>query len=401
MLDGKRIILGVTGGIAAYKAAFLLRAFQKAGAEVRATLTPSATRFIGVETFSALTRTEVPVEVFSGQSPDPEAWTRHIHWGEWADLFVVAPCTANTLAKIVHGMSDNMLTSLALSVRCPLLICPTMDGEMYEAPATKANLKKAHKLGLHLLEPGSGYLASGLEGKGRLPEVDDILERADQIITRQQTAHQPLQGKKVVVTGGPTREHIDPVRFISNPSSGKMGLAMAEAAHEMGGEVTFIHGPISLELPPYLSTEAIESAEQMFEAVKTHADADVIVMAAAVSDFKPAKRANHKVKKVEAERSIPLEANPDILKWLGEHKREGQTLIGFAMETENLLENARKKLESKNADYIAANSLVEEGSGFQGDTNRITLISPESESTITGTKKKVSQSIFMEILNNQ
>src|SRR6056297_536462 len=297
MLSGKRIILGVTGGIAAYKAAFLLREFQKAGAEVRVTMTPSATRFVGLETFASLSDHDVAVDIFpeDGESTD---WTRHINWGEWADLFVIAPCTANTLAKISNGISDNMLTSTVLAARCPILICPTMDGEMYEAPGVSKNLEMVSQQGYHLLEPESGYLASGLEGKGRLPEIEAILDKASEIIG---SIKGPLEGKKVIVTAGPTREHIDPVRFISNPSSGKMGVAMAEAAKRLGADITLIHGPITVPKPEGIQSIEIESAAELFKQVKNHNTADVVIMAAAVSDFTPSQKHNHKVKKDSAE----------------------------------------------------------------------------------------------------
>jgi len=391
MLSGKRIILGVTGGIAAYKAAFLLREFQKAGAEVRVTMTPSATRFVGLETFASLSGHDVAVDIFpeDGESTD---WTRHINWGEWADLFVIAPCTANTLAKISNGISDNMLTSTVLAARCPILICPTMDGEMYEAPGVSKNLEMVSQQGYHLLEPESGYLASGLEGKGRLPEIEAILDKASEIIG---SIKGPLEGKKVIVTAGPTREHIDPVRFISNPSSGKMGVAMAKAAQDLGADVTLIHGPISVPVPDGLHTEKIISAADLFQAVKNYQEADVIIMASAVSDFTPAKVFDQKVKKSDGEDSISLKKTQDILAWLGEHKKESQTLIGFAMETEDLIKNATQKLERKNADFIIANSLSEKGSGFESDTNKVHLLSTDTDKPFEGPK----QDIAIEILN--
>jgi len=386
MLSGKRIILGVTGGIAAYKAVFLLREFQKAGAEVRVIMTPSATRFVGLETFASLSQHEVAVEIFpeDAQSTD---WTRHINWGEWADLFVIAPCTANTLSKIASGISDNMLTSTVLAARSPILICPTMDGEMYESPTVTDNLKKVQKFGYHVLEPASGFLASGLEGKGRLPEFEDILDKASEIIG---SIEGPLKGKKVVVTAGPTREFIDPVRFISNPSSGKMGFAMAEAAQRMGAEVKLIHGPVTVSIPEGIHTTKIISAKDLFEAVKAESDADVIIMAAAVSDFTPTETHDHKVKKEIGSGSVELSQTQDILAWLGENKTSKQVLIGFAMETENLIENATKKLSKKNADWIVANSLSSEGSGFEVDTNHVHLIGSDSETEFKGTKQEVA-----------
>ncbi|WP_440999101.1 bifunctional phosphopantothenoylcysteine decarboxylase/phosphopantothenate--cysteine ligase CoaBC [Fodinibius sp. SL11] len=398
MLSGKRIILGVTGGIAAYKAAFLLRALQKSGAEVRVAMTPSATRFVGTETFSSLSKHEVAVDVFPENEAATQSWTQHISWGEWADLFVIAPCTANTLAKIAHGISNNMLTSTVLAARCPLLICPTMDGEMYESPAVQKNLKTVQEFGYHILEPEEGYLASGLEGKGRLPETDRILEKCDTIL-EQHRLEGPLAGKKVLVTAGPTREHIDPVRFISNPSSGKMGFAMAAAAQQLGAEVILVHGPVSLSKPIGIATIEIESTRELFEQVKNHADADVVIMAAAISDFTPQKTHPQKVKKDQAESSIRLKKTTDILAWLGDHKKEGQVLIGFAMETENLLENAQAKREQKNADWIIANSLNEAEAGFGSDKNSVYLISKKDSLRFEGLKKEIARKVLSHIFS--
>lgn len=395
MLAGKRILLGVTGGIAAYKAAFLLREFQKSGAEVRVTMTPSATRFIGTETFAALSRHEVAVEVFNEDGVS-ESWTKHIYWGEWADLFVIAPCTANTLAKIVHGQSDSMLTSTVLAARCPILICPTMDGEMYESPAVTGNLEKARNMGFYVLEPDSGYLASGLDAKGRLPEPDMILKKSAEVIDKHKIQG-PLSGKRVVVSAGSTKEFIDPIRFISNPSSGKMGIAMAEAARLLGGDVILLKGPVSTPVPDRIPFENYVSAGDLFGLVKKHADADIIIMAAAVADFRPAIKHPHKVKKDNGMPAIELTKNADILEWLGSRKREGQLLIGFAMETENLVENARAKLKRKNADWICANSVSEATSGFGSDTNTIHLITKDSETVFSGLKQDLAKDILAHI----
>lgn len=399
MLAGKRIILGVTGGIAAYKAVFLLREFQKAGAEVRVIMTPSATRFVGTETFTALSRHEVAVDVFNENDPG-DSWTKHIHWGEWADLMVIAPCTANTLAKIVHGQSDNMLTSAVLAARCPILICPTMDGEMYESPSVKKNLQEAKKMEFYILEPESGYLASGIEATGRLPEADTILKKSGEIIETHRIKG-PLTGKKVLVTAGPTREYLDPVRFISNPSSGKMGFAMAEAARKLGGDVTLLCGPVSTPVTGRFAIKPFVSADDLFELVQKHADADVVIMAAAVSDFKPATSSDQKVKKDNAESAVQLSKTPDSLKWLGDRKKEDQMLIGFAMETENLQKNARNKLQKKNLDWICANSVSEEGSGFGSDTNSIQLIGKNTEFSFSGSKQEIAFSILREIFSEE
>lgn len=400
MLSGKRIMLGVTGGIAAYKAAFLLREFQKAGAEVRVTMTPEATRFVGVETFSSLSKHEVAVDVFPEDQAATDSWTKHISWGQWADLFVIAPCTANTLAKVAHGISDNMLTATVLAARCPLLLCPTMDGEMYEAPAVQKNLSIIQGYGYHVLEPEAGYLASGLEGKGRLPEFDAILKESDEVIEQART-NGPLSGKKVMVTAGPTREHIDPVRFISNPSSGKMGYAMAEAAQRMGAEVTLIHGPVSISKPDSINTIEIESADELFEQVKNHVDADVVIMVAAVSDFSPKNSHQQKIKKDTAGNSLELQRTPDILAWLGDHKQDGQVLIGFAMETENLIENAQGKLKKKKADWIVANSLTDEDTGFGSDKNTVHLLGSNTDEKIEGSKKEVAQKVLSVIFGDK
>ena len=400
MLAGKRIILGVTGGIAAYKAVYLLRDFQKAGAEVRVTMTPSATRFVGSETFAALSRNEVAVEVFNDTEPGKN-WTKHIHWGEWADLFVIAPCTANTLSKIVHGQSDNMLTSTLLAARCPILICPTMDGEMYESPSVSKNLEEAKKMGFYILEPDTGYLASGLDAIGRLPEPDAIVKRSAEIIKDHQIQG-PLTGKKVVVTAGPTREFIDPVRFISNPSSGKMGIAMADAARSLGADVTLLHGPISENIPDRIQTKQFVSADDLFEMMKDHRNADIVIMAAAVADFKPDTSSDQKIKKQSAGNSpkIDLTGTPDILDWLGKQKKQNQILIGFAMETENLIENARKKLKKKNLDWICANQLNSEGSGFESDTNTIHLLGEDSQKEFSGQKSEIASKILTEIFES-
>ncbi len=395
MLSGKRIILGVTGGIAAYKAAYLLRDFQKAGAEIRVTMTPSATRFVGFETFSALSRHTVAVDVFNESEPGSD-WTKHIQWGEWADLFVIAPCTANTLAKIVNGQSDNMLTTTVLAARCPILICPTMDGEMYESPSVVSNLKKAKESGLHILEPESGYLASGLDAKGRLPDAEKILAYADEIITKNRESG-PLSGKKVVVSAGPTREFIDPVRFLSNPSSGKMGLAMADAAVRLGGDVILLKGPIDETETERMQVESFISADDLHQLAQKHQDAEVFIMAAAVSDFKPRNVFKEKVKKENSDSSIDLEKTPDILEWLGKNRSGNQVLIGFAMETNNLEENAKKKLHKKNIDWICANSLTGEDSGFQTDKNIIRLINKDSVKEFKGSKKEIALQILREI----
>src|SRR5699024_7418306 len=297
------------------------------------------------------------------------------------------------------GLSDNMLTATVLAARCPILICPTMDGEMYEAPAVKRNLQRLQDDGYHILEPDSGYLASGLQGKGRLPETDAILEKSRQILKKRPKSG-PLSGKKVLVTAGPTREHLDPVRFISNPSSGKMGFAMAAAARDLGAEVTVIHGAVTVPPPKNMATVSITSAAELFEEVKKRADADIISMAAAVADFTPAKKTRQKIKKKDNQSSIAFDRTTDILAWLGEHKKEQQTLIGFAMETEELIERAKAKREQKQIDWILANSIAHDYSGFATDNNTITLLGKAAEKQFTGPKKRIARQILDHIFGN-
>lgn len=409
MPGGKHIVIGVTGGIAAYKSAFLVRKLQQAGASVRVTMTVAATRFVGPDTFAALTRHDVPVTIFPehGQQVS-ENWTRHIQWGEWADLMVIAPCTANTLAKIVHGFSDSMLTASVLAARCPILLCPTMDGGMYSSPATTANLERARSLGFEIMPPESGYLASGLHDKGRLPEPEAIIQEISRLLARGQTPDTrvpdgPLSGKTAVVTAGATREFIDAVRFLSNPSTGKMGLAMARAAHALGAKVVFLHGqgvaPDSL--PADIEKKSFVSAQDLFEQVQAHHPSDVFIMAAAVSDFRAQNPSTRKIKKDEAADHLPLERTPDILQWLGEHRREGQTLVGFAMETENLEQNARMKRERKKADFICANDLNEPGAGFGTDTNHVFLAGNGPDMRFSGTKELVARQVLSHIFSGR
>lgn len=399
-LSGKKIILGVSGGIAAYKAAELLRRFQKSGAEVRVCMTSSATRFIGAETFAALSKHPVATEVFSDASSSELGWTKHIAWAEWADIMVIAPCTANTLAKVAHGLSDNLLSSTVLALRGALLICPTMDGEMYEAPSVQRNLQIVSDYGYHILEPESGFLASGLEGKGRLPEYDRIIEKTSDILSKSdEETPLFLKGKKVLVTAGPTREHFDPVRYLSNPSSGKMGFAMAEAAIKAGAEVSLYHGPVHIPYPTSLAErKEFTSADDLFDLVKTfHPHFDIIIMAAAVSDWKPSSILENKAKK-EDHVSFDWIPTPDILAWLGLNRNQRQTLIGFAMESDNVLENAKKKLLRKKVDWILANSLQQnDESVFNADINEIIAVSAKKNFAFKGSKKAISFSILHQI----
>ncbi|GAB5518207.1 MAG: bifunctional phosphopantothenoylcysteine decarboxylase/phosphopantothenate--cysteine ligase CoaBC [Rhodothermales bacterium] len=368
-LNGTKIILGVCGGIAAYKAALLVRLLKKAGAEVQVLMTPDAARFITPLTLGTLSEREVLVEIFP--SNEDGSWTKHVHLGLWADLFVVVPATAHTLAKLAHGFCDTMITAVALSARCPLMVCPAMDHDMYIHPATQANLQTLRAHGAHVMEAAHGELASGLVGQGRLPEPEAIVAcMAEQLTEVPQT----LAGKHVLVSAGPTREPIDPVRFISNHSTGTMGYAMAAAAKARGARVTLISGPTTLTPPPGVKVEAVTTAAEMHAAVLSHADADWVIMAAAVADYTPADPADHKVKKSNANLALPLRRTTDILADLGRQKREGQVLVGFAMETDDALANAQVKLQKKHLDWIVLNNLRETGAGFGTTTNRVTLL---------------------------
>lgn len=409
MLTGKRILLGVTGGIAAYKAVYLLREFQKSGADVRVTLTPSATRFVSPETFTTLSRYPAAIDIFHTENAET-SWTQHIHLAEWADLYVIAPCTANSLSKLVHGLADNMLTSIALAARCPMLLSPTMDGEMYDHPAVQKNIESALSMGFHIIEPDTGYLASGLEAKGRLPEPADILNKVadilnvsepDKVKTSDKGSTKTLAGKKVLVTAGPTREFLDPVRFFSNPSSGKMGIAMADAAFQLGADLTLLTGAITEQLPDYLQpiNKSFTSAEDLFDQVKQHSDADIVIMSAAVSDYTPVSVSEQKVKKSADEMTIALRKNPDILRWLGDHKKEGQILIGFAMETENVQENADRKRIQKNLDWICANTISDSNKAFGSDDNILLLIGERKTDTYSGKKTDIARQILNDLFS--
>jgi phosphopantothenoylcysteine decarboxylase/phosphopantothenate--cysteine ligase len=377
-LSDRHLLLGVTGSIAAYKAAPLVRHFKTAGAEVQVLMTPSAERFVSPLTLGTLSEGEVLTEIF----PDNEAgsWTKHVTLGEWADLFVVAPATAQTIAKLAHGFCDSMLTATALSARCPLLVCPAMDREMYRHPTTQDNLDRLREIGYEVMPAAHGELASGLEGQGRLPEPEAIRDRVAALLAEhaglEGAENRSLAGQSVLVTAGPTREPLDPVRVFTNRSTGTMGFALARAAAERGGDVTLVSGPTSLSPPDGVEVVSVETAEEMHEAVQARRDAaDVVFMAAAVADYTPAERSPTKRKKEDGHLVLHLRRTPDILKTLGTNKRSEQVLVGFALETGNGRENARRKLEDKNLDWIVLNDLTEEGAGFGPSTNRVTLLS--------------------------
>ena len=374
-LHGRHILLGVTGGIAAYKSVELVRLLKKAGADVQVLMTPDAARFITPLTLGTVSGHPVLTDIF----PEAEdgSWTRHISLGHWADVFVIAPATAQTLAKMAWGFCDNILTATALAARCPLLVCPAMDEDMLVHPATQRNLEALRAYGHILMSPTYGPLASGLVGQGRLPEPEEIMQRILEMIAADKESDDPaprdLENIRVLVTAGPTREHVDPVRFLSNPSSGKMGFALAEAAARRGAAVTLICGPAHLDTPPHVERINVESAEEMHDAVMAHHETDIVIMAAAVADYAPMERSTKKIKKGSGNMVLHLRRTPDILYALQQRRAEGQLLVGFAMETSEGLENARKKLHEKNMDWIVLNMLTAE-SGFETETNRITLL---------------------------
>ncbi|MDX1908999.1 MAG: bifunctional phosphopantothenoylcysteine decarboxylase/phosphopantothenate--cysteine ligase CoaBC [Bacteroidia bacterium] len=391
MLQGKKIILGVSGSIAAYKAVYLLRLLIKAGAEVRVVVTDQVSHFVGDLTFSSLTGTPVFRDLWGSN------WSEHVALGTWADLMLVAPATAHTLAKLAHGQCDNALTAVYLAARCPVMLAPAMDADMYIHPRTQANLRTLAADGCQVLPVGNGFLASGLEGPGRLLEPDDILKAVEQLLN----PDRPLAGKKLLLTAGPTREALDPVRYISNHSSGKMGYAIAHAARDMGAEVTLVSGPVQLPPPPGVTLVSVVSAAEMYEAVhRTAREQDILILAAAVADYTPEEVAPHKIKKQGDELVLRLTKTRDILRSLGEQKLPGQRLIGFALETHDEVTHARKKLEEKNLDCIVLNSLQDPGAGFAHDTNKITLLDRSGRIVPLPLKSKteVARDILMHIL---
>lgn len=371
MLTGKRLIVGVTGSIAAYKAAILVRLLVKSGAEVRVVMTPLAKSFITPLTMATLSKHPILVEFFD---PENGAWNSHVSLGEWADGYIIAPATANTIAKMANGVADNLLLTTYLSARCPVFVAPAMDLDMYAHAATQANLDTLRQRGCEVIEPTSGELASGLEGKGRMEEPERILEALETYYARIQG---PLSGRRFLVTAGPTVEAIDPVRYISNYSTGKMGYALAAELQRRGAAVTLVSGPTRLETPPGVDRVDVTTAEQMYEAaVQAFDQCDGAVMCAAVADYRPAQVADQKIKKGETNWTLALEPTRDIARELGQRKGD-RLLVGFALETEQEQEHALEKLKKKNLDFIVLNSLANPGAGFGGDTNRITILDRE------------------------
>lgn len=392
-MQGKHIIVGVTGGIAAYKTAILVRELVKRGAEVKVIMTEKAKEFITPLTLATLSRNPVLVDFFD---PTDGRWNSHVSLGLWADAYIIAPATANTLAKMAHGMADNLLTTTYLSARCPVFAAPAMDLDMYAHVATQENLQTLRNRGVQMIEPASGFLASGLEGKGRMAEPEVIA----QFVADKLQANLPLTGKNILITAGPTYEKIDPVRFIGNYSSGKMGYAIAETCAQLGATVTLVSGPVQIKAQhANIHITAVESAAEMFQATTTaFSQADAAILCAAVADFTPATKANSKIKRGDSGMSIELQPTKDIAAALGSAKKDTQVLVGFALETDNEAANAASKLARKNLDFIVLNSLRNPGTCFGYDNNQITIIDRNGQTKAFPAKSK--QAVAADIVEN-
>jgi phosphopantothenoylcysteine decarboxylase/phosphopantothenate--cysteine ligase len=394
MLKGKCVVLGVTGSIAAYKIANLASALVKLGADVNVIMTKNATNFINPITFETLTSNKCLVDTFDRNF---QFNVEHVSLAKKADIFMVAPASANVIGKIAHGIADDMLTTTIMACKCKKIISPAMNTNMFENPILQDNLETLRKYGYEIIDPANGYLACGDTGAGKMPEPDVLL----QYILRDLAHEHDLAGKKVLVTAGPTAEAIDPVRFITNHSTGKMGYAIAKAAMERGAEVTLVSGPVAIEPPMFIEVVNVRSAAEMADAVKAKAgECDIIIKSAAVADYRPKVVADEKIKKSDAEASIELERTEDILSFLGAYKKPGQLVVGFSMETENMLENSKAKLKKKNVDMIVANNLRTAGAGFGTNTNVVTLITAEDAKELPiMSKEDVANAIFDELLN--
>jgi phosphopantothenoylcysteine decarboxylase/phosphopantothenate--cysteine ligase len=381
MLQGKKILLGLTGSIAAYKAALLTRLLVKAGADVKVVMTPAAGDFISPLTLSTLSKNPVVTELATGG-----VWSDHVHLGRWADCMVIAPLSCNSLSKMAHGACDNLLMAVYLSATCPVIVAPAMDEDMWKHPSTQANLSAIRRYGNRVIPVSNGELASGLYGEGRMAEPEEILA----YIVHEILSTRELAGRKALVTAGPTFEPIDPVRFVGNHSSGKMGIAIARALRSCGAEVELVLGPVSIEVnEPGITVRKVQSAEEMYNSCQeVFADCDIAVMAAAVADYTPRDKSSEKIKKREEEWSLSFIRTRDILKSLGTIKRVGQILVGFALETHREKEHALEKLHGKNADMIVLNSLNDPGAGFGHDTNKITIFDREGLQYDFDTKSK-------------
>ena len=429
MLKGKKIVLGITGSIAAYKACLIIRGLVKAGAEVQVVITPAGKEFITPITLSALTHKPVISEFFAQRDG---TWNSHVDLGLWADAMLIAPCTASTLGKMANGIADNMLITTYLSMKAPVFIAPAMDLDMYKHPSTQENMQRLVSFGNHIIEPASGFLASGLEGKGRMEEPERIVaileeslgeapskmrgssclekawqnhalqesmeaQKAWQNHAQQESPEGGMRGKKVLITAGPTYEKIDPVRFIGNYSSGKMGFALAEECAQRGAEVTLVAGPVSMECSQAIHRIDVESCEEMYQAATAaFKESDAAILCAAVADFRPATQATQKIKREKDDLVLRLEPTHDIAAALGKMKTEKQVLVGFALETNDEEVNAKKKLEKKNLDFIVLNSLQNKGTCFQSDENQISIISKEGQRDY---EKKSKQAVARDIVD--
>ena len=390
MLKNKTVLLGVTGSIAAYKIANLASALKKLHADVHVLMTKNATNFINPITFESLTGNKCLVDTFDRNF---QFQVEHVSIAKKADVVMIAPVSANVIGKIAHGIADDMLTTTVMACKCPVYVSPAMNTNMYENPIVQDNMKVLEKYGYHIITPASGYLACGDTGAGKMPEPETLL----QYIVQEIAFEKDLKGKKILITAGPTQEKIDPVRYITNHSSGKMGYALAKRAAMRGAEVTLVSGQVSIAPPPFVNFVSITSAKDMFDAVTAVSDEqDIIIKAAAVADYRPAVVSDEKMKKKDGELSIELERTDDILKYLGEHKREGQFLCGFSMETQNMIENSRAKLEKKNLDMICANNLKVEGAGFKTDTNILTLITKNEEVSLDMMSKEDAAGVILD-----
>ena len=402
MLKGKKIVLGITGSIAAYKSCYIIRELVKAGVEVQVVITPAGKEFITPITLSALTQKPVISEFFSQRDG---TWHSHVKLGLWADAMLIAPCTASTLGKMANGIADNMLITTYLSMKAPVFIAPAMDLDMYQHPTTQQNMERLRSFGNHIIEPQSGFLASGLEGKGRMEEPQQIVKYLDEKLSAE-TPDEDLKGVSILITAGPTYEKIDPVRFIGNYSSGKMGFALAEECARRGAEVTLIAGPVNISLHSQQSSEShikridVESCEEMYQAATQHfPNMDAAILCAAVADFRPETTATQKIKREGDDLIIRLKPTHDIAVALGQMKRSNQLLVGFALETNNEEANAQKKLQKKNLDFIVLNSLQNCGTCFQSDENQISIISQDGKNDYDKKNKKyVAADIVDEIV---
>ena len=394
MLTGKTIVLGVTGSIAAYKIANLASMLVKLNADVHVIMTQNATHFITPMTFETLTNNKCIVDTFDRNFNFD---VKHVSLAKRGDLFLVAPCTANVIGKVANGICDDMLTTTIMATKAPVLFSPAMNTGMWENPVLQDNLKKLQHYGYHVIEPVVGRLACGDTGSGKMPSEETLLEHILLHLAREKD----LKGKRLLITAGPTQEAIDPVRFISNRSSGKMGYALAKMAVLRGAQVTLVSGPVSIAPFAGIETVAVRSAQQMFEAVSERsAESDVVIMCSAVADYKPASYSEQKMKKSDNDMSIALTRTQDILGWLGDHKQAGQVLVGFSMETENLIENSRQKLTKKHADLICANSIASEQTGFAVDTNKVTLITQENVTELPLCTKEETADLILDSIKD-